>query len=106
MRVLDQHAPGEQSLSDLASRAAGWIDVDSGPESGHAHLHHTVPEEEDAAATPADEDGEDADPVPVTPWSGVAVDTEPGFLDYLEYREGADDDENTADDGISSLYDD
>lgn len=68
---------------------------------------HAVPEEEDAAATPADEGGDDAtDPVPVTPWSGVAVDTEPGFLDYLEYREDADDDENTADDGISSLYDD
>ncbi|WP_066584793.1 TetR/AcrR family transcriptional regulator [Corynebacterium provencense] len=42
-------------------------------------------------------------PTTVAPWSGVAVGTEPGFLDYLDYR---DDDENTADDGLGSLYED
>jgi hypothetical protein len=66
----------------------------------------TATGEEDAATTPPTEEGEETGPVPVTPWSGVAVDTEPGFLDYLDYREGADDDVNTADDGLSSLYDD
>lgn len=44
--------------------------------------------------------------VPAAPWSGVAVNSEPGYLDYLEYRDGVDDAENTADDGIGSLYDD
>lgn len=45
-------------------------------------------------------------PVTVTPWSGVAVSPEPAFLDYLEYEDETDVDENTADAGISSLYDD
>ncbi|AGP30354.1 TetR/AcrR family transcriptional regulator [Corynebacterium terpenotabidum] len=44
----------------------------------------------------------------VDPWSGVAVDSESGFLDQLEYREdgGAADDGDLEDGGISSLYDD
>lgn len=60
----------------------------------------------DVETAPVVGEEEEPGPVPVAPWSGVAVDTEPGFLDYLEYREGADDEVNTADDGLSSLYDD
>lgn len=44
--------------------------------------------------------------ISTAPWSGMAVDSEVEFRDYLEYREGVDDAENTADDGLSSLYED
>lgn len=66
--------------------------------------HGTDADAEDAAGEAPEETPVTEPPTTVTPWSGVAVDSEPGFLDYLDYR--GDDDENIADDGLGSLYED
>lgn len=61
---------------------------------------------EDANSSPIGHTVDRRSEISAAPWSGMAVDSELDFTDYLEYREGVDDAENTADDGLSSLYDD
>ena len=42
MRVLGQHATGEQGLADRTAGGQLRVDVDAGPETGAAHGHHAL----------------------------------------------------------------